>query len=363
MAVNGVAVSKMSHDVAIKSIVSAASGPVLLTVDRAGQRLDFRVNRMRESDLAALSHERYAHWYEIDDDRPVLVPATETAEELADLEAFRQERLRKLGFKWSHGMLVPAQTPETDVVRLVRWTSGVGASARFQMETEAYPEPGKFGPGLSLVILKAPAEIAVGQVLPASPAFRAGALPGDDVAEIDGHEATSLTAQQLTSLLQRPSAADEVSIRVKRGSLQIPMRLSLEDGTSLEDSDPDADIPRHPGGITAGHDFIDLGLKVLYDSGSRRAVVDKLTYPSPAFNAGLELGDELLAVNGKQINELTQTQISNLLAPSNLTAVNVAILRANKRLTFEIKPELWSQALAVIGRRITEHGVVPEKCP
>lgn len=364
VAVNGVALSKMSGDEAIKTIVSPTPGPVTLTVDRSGQRLDFRVNRMRESGLVALSHEKYLHWQQIDDERPQAVPITETAEEMAVLETALQERVRRSGYRWSHSMLVPANTPEAQVARLAGLTSGAAASARFQGHTDLYPETGKFGPGLSLLVLKAPPEIVVHMVLPSSPAFRAGILPGDNVAEIDGHSVAGGTAEQLATLLERSNKNDQISILVKRGATEVLLRMGVQDRASLmENPDPYADIPRRPGGITASHDFVDLGLKVLYDSGPRRVVVDEVLYPSPAFDAGLELGDELIAVNGKPVGELTEAQVSDLLAPSGLAALNLTVARLGKRLTLEIKPELWSQALARIGRRLTEHGPVPRNCP
>jgi S1-C subfamily serine protease len=151
---------------------------------------------------------------------------------------------------------------------------------------------------------------------------------------------------------------------VKRSMVRLLLRIGVQESSSLVAAGgPYADIPRRPGGITTDHDFVDVGIRVLYDSNPRRAIVDKVSYPSPAFDAGLELGDELVAVNGRPIGELTEAQLSDLLAPSGLTVVNLDLVRLHKRLTFEIKPELWSRAAARIGRTPTDHGAVPKNCP
>jgi S1-C subfamily serine protease len=95
----------------------------------------------------------------------------------------------------------------------------------------------------------------------------------------------------------------------------------------------------------------------------REAMVAHVEYPSPAFDAGLHVGDLLLAVNGLPIAQIDRQDLSKLLTPSGAAKVVLEVSRLNKKKSFTLTPVTYRAALAIIGRKPTRFGTTPKSCP
>jgi C-terminal processing protease CtpA/Prc len=83
----------------------------------------------------------------------------------------------------------------------------------------------------------------------------------------------------------------------------------------------------------------------------------------PAFDAGLHLGDRILAVNDVPIEQIPRKQLAEMLQPKEVSGLKLEVSRLGKKLDFQIKPMTPSRVEAKIGRKITKKGPVPEHCP
>jgi C-terminal processing protease CtpA/Prc len=110
-------------------------------------------------------------------------------------------------------------------------------------------------------------------------------------------------------------------------------------------------------------DTLILGFVLLYAENPREAMVDEVDYPSPAFDAGLHVGDRILAVNAVPVEQINRQQLGEMLQPKGDSELRLEVSRLGKKQSFQIKPVTYAQAEAKIGRKITKKGPVPEHCP
>ena len=89
----------------------------------------------------------------------------------------------------------------------------------------------------------------------------------------------------------------------------------------------------------------------------------QVNYPSPAFDAGIHVGDRILAVNGAPMEQMPRHQLTEILQLKADSELKIEVSRLSERLVFRIKPVTADEAQAKIGRTITKYGPVPAHCP
>jgi len=356
-AVNGIPVPGHTWDDLLKQLVSPLPSPIELKVMRNGQELNFRFDRARETTLAQLSHERFARGRSLMSGTQVFpVPAGEALEEIEDLSRFYDSVDRRVGFKFVGGLDVPEGTPE-DQVRVLVATAFEGPEhARWVGVTRMALGENGYSAGFDAMLLKNPEEVLVNHVLPDSPAQRAGIFPGDWVLEVDGRQVSDLEPHQVLDLILKPGEPRDVIFKLRRGSSTFSIKLHTQKIKEIYDSAPYYLVQSKTDGFV-------LGLAVLGVENPREAMVFQVDYPSPAFNAGLHVGDRILAFNGIPTERITRQQLKELLQPKADHELRLDVSRLNQRLAFQVKPVTPADALAKIGRKITKSRSVPAHCP
>jgi C-terminal processing protease CtpA/Prc len=85
-------------------------------------------------------------------------------------------------------------------------------------------------------------------------------------------------------------------------------------------------------------------------------------WPSPAFDAGLRVGDEVLFFGGKSIAEISRDKMIGLLMPKSAGPVTIEFFHLGKRKTVRLTPATYRSVLASMGRKWTADGPVPDDC-
>lgn len=128
----------------------------------------------------------------------------------------------------------------------------------------------------------------VSRVIESSPAFSAGVQVGDVVLALDDQEVDDPAA--LDALVDLAGAGAEVSLRVQRGDtvFAVPVTLRAREGAARP---PEVLFRKDPGRSRAG-----------WATGRGGAVLVSAPEDSPVFRAGLELGDVVVAVEGRGVH-------------------------------------------------------------
>jgi C-terminal processing protease CtpA/Prc len=357
VALNGVLAAENTRNRMLHEIVSTTPSPVLLTVKRGDRTMEFRVRRVRESMLAKLSHQKFMSdpnfWGSEE-----LVPHGEKRAEHARYTGFLKELEEREGFERIDGLAAPIGTPPRQVRRLKEFMSG----GQEQSREAGYvgPTAGKYSFGFTALVLKDPSEALIEAVFPNSPAHRAGLLPGDRVLEVDGRDTSGMTFGSVKALILEPDQERTLSLKVDRGGQQ-----TFQIRAEPFDQVAEADLRREMTGAT--HDFSPddyvLGIGVLYSSDPREVMVSEVHWPSPAFDAGLHVGDAILAINGKPISGISREEFGKLLVPEGASPMTFEVSRLGRKKTFTVRPATYRSAEAGIGRKLTKSGSVPEGCP
>lgn len=358
VAVNGVPAAENTMDRMLHEIVSAKPSMVDLSVKRGDQTLEFNVRRVRESTLARLSHQKF-----LNDPRlgraAVTVPKSEKRAEFARYVDFLKKLEEREGITRIEGLDVPVATPPEQVKRIQR-VSFRGADHSRQTDWVGWTAA-KYTFGFSALVLKDPSEVLIDRVLPQSPAFRAGLLPGDRVLEINGRE--TFASGNVKALILEPDQERTISIKVERAGEPRTFELRSELFEKVAAADLRRELPLRSGPPRFDPNNYIVGIVVLYSPDPREAMVSRVEWPSPAFDAGLHVGDSLLAVNGKPISAISREELSKLLAPEGPSRTTLEISRLGKKKTLTVKPATYRDAEEASGRKPTKSGFVPQGCP
>ncbi len=337
----------------LKPVVSEKPAPVDLRITRGDQILNFHIDRVKETQLAALSKEKWVHLpifpYE---NRLMLVPTGESLEELQAFMEFELALARRNGFKLAGSQWVPVATDEGQFERLDQVLNdpmSARLAERVHFTTSAYR------PGFMAAILLHPDQVLVYLVLPTFPAVKAGLLPGDEILEVDGHSVSGLSAGQLNDLVLKPDDhAREINLRIRRGSAEQTMKIETEKSANLAYYSQEMH-PKRPSDLT-------LGIQLVNPGNAQEMVVREVTYPSAAFAAGMYVGDTIVSVNGQRTKQITREQMEKILNPSTPAPLRIDALRLGKKIHFQLSPMTEAQAEASIGRKMTAHGPASAKC-
>ena len=351
---NGISASTLDSDQILRQMVSSSPGPVTLTVQRGKEKKQVRLDRAKETTLISLSKQKYTTFKGFNSGL-VMVPKDESQNEIKTLEAYEKRLAGHYGYKVVEGFEpVPKQTPRSAIRELRELWSGKGPrTPAMNVGIGGF----KYSIGAYLMALKDPEQALISIVVPNSPAYRAGLLPGDQVLEINADAVSTLGLSQLRALLKKLDAPSLITLKVKRGNSEKTIRVMPESAQQVTQSDPTWPLPYYsPKGYF-------VGAQVLLDATDGRAMVSHVDYPSSAFDAGLRPGNLVLSINGTPIRQLSRAKINTLLAPTDSSPIDIDVKRLGKHLTFKVVPETHAEALAKIGRKMTKHGPAAEGCP
>ncbi len=352
VSVNGIAISGLEFMEILKLIVSDTSTPIDLTIKRGDQNLSFHLARAKETELVALSHEKFTHMPLFPDGEPlVTVPLDESAAELQAFKNFELEVGRRNGFKLADRQWVPLATDEGQFARLDQVLNDPMSSRlakRVDFPTSAYHL------GFSAAILQHPDQVLVYFVFPAFPALKAGLLPGDEIMKVDGHPVSGLSKEQLNDLVLKPDDhAREITLRIRRGTVEQTIKIETQKLTDVGYYNETR--PKRP-------DNLALGIQLVNPGNPQEMVVRSVDYPSAAFAAGMHVGDAILSVNGRPVKQITREQMDKILHPSTPAPLRIDAMRLGKKIHFQLTPMTEAQAEASIGRKMTAHGPASAKC-
>lgn len=355
VAVNGISTTDQPKTRIVKEFVSASPSSVRLAVRRGGKIMQLDVPRARESTLAMLSQQRFARVGGlIGFFGPVVeFPLSERPAEIRAFQKFLDRTFAREGFKRLDGLYVPAATSRNqfDQVEEARQSGQVNGVVGFS-------PPHSYSGGLLALLLKN--EVLVEEVLPDSPAYHAGVLPGDRILSITGRETAGLNAREINQLLSTNDGPKEVTLKLLRGQSPVTVAIALRKAEYIDSSVPTRFIP--PPSAPLPDRYI-LGIAVFRPERSGEAVIAHVQYPSPAFKAGIHVGDMLLAINGSPLNRIDAPDLSRLLTPSSAARIVLGISRLKKKANITVTPVTYRSALASIGRKPTKFGTAPESCP
>jgi predicted metalloprotease with PDZ domain len=358
VAVNGVVAANNTMDRMLHEIVSAKPSPLLLSVKRGDQTLEFHVGRVRESTLAKLSRQKFFSASSIGR-HAVTVPKSEKRTEFNRYIEFLEKLEEREGLTRIEGLDVPAGTPPEQVKRLLRVSFGGPEHSR---EADwVGPSAGKYSFGFSVLVLKDPTEVLMDRVYPQSPAFRAGLLPGDRVLEVGGREIPA--SGDVKALILEPDQERNIGLKVDRAGERRTFELRSEPFEQIAAADLRRDLPLRSAPLRFDPNEYIVGIAVLYSPDPREAMVSQVQWPSPAFGAGLHVGDTILAINGMRISGISREELSKLLVPEGASPLALEISRLGKKKTFTVIPVTYRQAEESIGRKPAHSRFVPEGCP
>jgi C-terminal processing protease CtpA/Prc len=362
VAVDGVPVPGHNIPQMLKEIVSPTSSPITLKVKRGGQEMEFHFDRVRESTLALLSHERYMLLRKpFEGFAPSTVPFDETPEELRELLRFYDGIDRRLGLKFIEGMDVPEGTPEEQVEKLAAIQPGGREENRWVTATPIALTQNSSIPGFVAVLLKNPEVVLVNVILPGSAAQHAGLFPGDQILEVNAHSVAGLNEGQLSDLILKPDEPREISLKVRRASSTVSLKIQAQKFEESAVTKAFRYVPDHREPMKS--DSYVLGVHVLYAENPREAMVDEVDYPSPAFDAGILIGDRVLEASGVPMEQITLEQLHEMLKPQGASELRLMVSRLGKKLEVKVKPATFAEVQAKIGRKITKGKPMPVHCP
>lgn len=131
--------------------------------------------------------------------------------------------------------------------------------------------------------------ILVAEVAPESPADRAGLVRGDIIIEINGEEMVDNLAYR--AFVENISVGDRVEMRVLHGDEVRQLDLTVEERN---------------GALYLGIETCQFtlgGQKILHPQIGVGVLVTEVIVESPAEDAGLEVGDQIISVSGVEINQ------------------------------------------------------------
>lgn len=178
---------------------------------------------------------------------------------------------------------------------------------------------------------KVEAGVVVTDVIASSPAAKAGIGQGDVIVSIDGRPVES--PPQLQERIRQFKAGDQVKVAWvhdgKRNEQSVALGTYVEAGGGREA--PETPRPTEGGGGFLGVMVTPLTKDAEEFAGTKRGVlIGSLTVDSPAAKAGLQAGDAIVAIDGKDI-EMPADLLESVGAHKPGDKLHIAYYRGGKR--------------------------------
>lgn len=177
---------------------------------------------------------------------------------------------------------------------------------------------------------------SIAQVLSGSPAEKAGLLTGDLIESVNGADVT--LDSPLSSLLSRYSPGARLQLVIGRGSAGAWQVITVTLGSRPDAISPiaapalnsPAPISLTPAGAVTRSNAGFLGIGLINNGNGLQ--IARIAAGSPAQQAGLQLGDVLVSLDGQPLNSISQVQ-ALLAARTPGTPVSIGLTRATQSLT------------------------------
>jgi peroxiredoxin len=99
----------------------------------------------------------------------------------------------------------------------------------------------RFGIGMSIIAQKEPAAVKIGDLIPGSPADRAGLKPGDELLAVDGHEVAGVSLREVAEMVSSTRPVP-VELRIRRGNETLIREVNRVPATQLYKQMPPAKV-------------------------------------------------------------------------------------------------------------------------
>jgi Do/DeqQ family serine protease len=133
--------------------------------------------------------------------------------------------------------------------------------------------------------------VIVTDVVKGSPAEKAGIKSGDLILEIDGREVKN--SIQLRAYVQSKKPGDKVKLKVLRDGKEMEINVNLGSADKFASAQPSKERSQNTK---------DIGISVREEGG--KVIVQSVDPNGPAASVGIEPGDVILKINGKDIKSL-----------------------------------------------------------
>ena len=155
----------------------------------------------------------------------------------------------------------------------------------------------------------------VGEVKADSPAAKAGIKPGDKIVRIDGWQNPTWEDVELKSSIQR----------------KVPLDIAVQRGNEIVETP----LPATPEGADPAQAAPFMGM-VPAEPANEPLIVSQIEPSMPAAKAGMQVGDQIVAVNGEAMHSLRA--VIAYLQQQGGTPVTISVLRNGQELKFTATP-------------------------
>jgi len=362
MAVNGVSCTTQRFERVLHEIVQSSPQPLALRIERSGKEFDVRVVPVRESELVARTGRKYL--------RKTPVAFAQQADGFERTDEFLRRVGEPFGLKNFEGVELwsAADVPEENIAHVVTEQLNWRRQRRVAGVVPAFGSGDEWSTGASVLLLEHPNQVVVIQCFPGSPAYREGVRLGDEISRVETVEVDSDSGlQAVREVFQASNHARRIKLGVHRRSSE-ERNISFETAKASlfggHELDPVTARPVSLLSLTpdpASMSWIS-GLHLLFDKRTCEAMVSEIDFPSPAFDSGLLVGDQLVSVNGTKLNELSAKDLETCTRPASAKVITFEIRRGAAEINLTIRPQMLSTALRRIGRKPTANGPCPVSC-
>lgn len=178
-------------------------------------------------------------------------------------------------------------------------------------------------PYLGVTIAPDDAGARVLRVMPDSPADAAGLRRGDVIAAVDE---TEVTADTLAEVIQGYAIGDTVTLRVIRGARTLELTATLAERPAA----PPPPVPQVPPRLGQPRAFLGVTLEQSADG----VQIADVVADSPAAEAGLQVGDIIVTVNGATVQRVADV-VDAVRAARPGDALALTVERGGERLEIE----------------------------
>ncbi|ADC90128.1 protease Do [Thermocrinis albus DSM 14484] len=141
--------------------------------------------------------------------------------------------------------------------------------------------------------------VLIAQVMPSSPAAKAGLRPGDVIIAINGEKVSEVRDLQFRVMKTKPGT--EVTLRIVRDKKETDVKVVVGE---LPESPPSAEAPQQTENL--GLSLRDLTPTEQSRLGVKGVLVMGVVPGSPAYRSGVRPGDVIISVNNQPVDNSTQ---------------------------------------------------------
>ena len=244
---------------------------------------------------------------------------------IADYDAL-VKRLERLKAGQKINVVVQRGDEEVEIeVKLTKLGRLLDRRSGERAEPQVEPEPSADRATLGVQLERDAEGAKIYEVLPGSPAAKAGLKDGDVVIEIGGEEVESSAG--VAEALGGQSPGDEISIKIRRGDEELTKKVTLG---RFGDRAPDGQLNREE---KSSRGRPSLGVQLERDA--QGAKVFEVVPDSAAAEAGLESGDWVIEIEGEPIANAAE-MAENIAGRSPGDEISLKVRRGDREMEMKV---------------------------